>query len=167
MSLVNIAQKDVQSWSASFSDGPAGDGTPDWVSLGKGQGIGPVPDGTVLDYRAQAHPRLWTNVPVGLNGDPASPAPYYCGTTAAFCYADRYNGAGHVGDTTLVPSSPQPLADMITAEGYDGLGGWRVPTSADWAALEAGATGGLTVVGRGPPAQHLRRRENDSPLRGH
>ncbi|HTT90664.1 MAG TPA: Ig-like domain-containing protein [Acidimicrobiales bacterium] len=147
VSLVNIAQKDVQSWSAAFADGPVGDGTPNWVSQGKGLGIGRLPDGTVLDYRAQAHPMLWTDAPVGLNGDPVSPAPYYCGTTAAFCYADRYNPAGQVGDTSLVPSSPQPLADMVAAEDYEGAQGWRVPTSADWAALEAGATGGLTVWG--------------------
>ena len=147
VSLVNIAQKDIQSWSAAFSDGPVGDGTPNWVSQGHGLGIGRLPDGTVLDYRSQAHPMLWTGAPVGLNGDPASPTPYYCGTTAAFCYADRYNASGHVGDTVLVPSSPKPLADMIAAENYGGLQGWRVPTSADWAALEAGATGGLTVWG--------------------
>jgi hypothetical protein len=147
VSLVNIAQKDVQSWSAAFADGPVGDGTPNWVSQGKSLGIGRLPDGTVLDYRAQSHPMLWTDAPVGLNGDPVSPAPYYCGTTAAFCYADRYNASGHVGDTALVPSSPQPLADMIAAEDYEGAQGWRVPTSADWAALEAGATGGLTAWG--------------------
>jgi hypothetical protein len=144
-SLVNLAQKDVQSWTVSFADGPAGDGK--WVSQNKNQGIGPIPANTVLDYRVQNRPLLWTDAPVGLNGDQPSPAPYYCGTTAAYCYADQFNSAGQVGSTTLVPSSPQPLGQMITAQDYDGLSGWRVPTSADWTALQAGATGGLTAWG--------------------
>jgi Bacterial Ig-like domain (group 3) len=146
-SMVNLAQKDIQSWSVSFADGPTGDGTADWVSQGKGQGIAAIPANTVLDYRVQNRPLLWTDAPVGLNGDPASPAPYYCGTTAAYCYADQYNRAGQVASTALVPSSPQPLADMIAAEHFDSLSGWRVPTSADWNALQAGAEGGLTAWG--------------------
>jgi Bacterial Ig-like domain (group 3) len=146
-SMVNLAQKDIQSWSVSFADGPTGDGTPNWVSQGKGQGIGPIPANTVLDYRVQKRPLLWTDAPVGLNGDPASPTPYYCGTTAPYCYADQYNSAGQVASTALVPSSPQPLADMIAAQDYDSLSGWRVPTSADWNALQAGAQGGLTAWG--------------------
>ena len=143
VSLVNAAQADIQSWSTTSSDGPAGD----WVSQGVHQGIGAIPADTVLDYRIQNHPLLWTDSPVGLNGDPASPAPYYCATTAQFCYADRYNSAGQVAATSLVRPSPQPLTTMIAADHDGGLSGWRMPTMTDWNDLQAGATGGLSTWG--------------------
>jgi Bacterial Ig-like domain (group 3) len=143
VSLVNAAQADLQSWSTTFSDGPSGD----WVSQGVHQGIGAIPADTVLDYRIQNDPRLWTTAPVGLNGDPATPAPYYCASTVQFCYADRYNGTGQVGASSLVRPSPQPLAAMVSADHDGGLSGWRVPTTTDWNDLQAGATGGLTAWG--------------------
>jgi hypothetical protein len=97
----------------------------------------------VLDYRQQAKPRLWTDSPVGVAGDPATPVPYYCASTVQFCYADSYDTAGKVGSTRLVMPSPAPLATMVADAKHDGLDGWRVPTTSDWASLEAGATGGL------------------------
>ena len=57
--------------------------------------------------RIQNH-RCVDESPVGLNGDPASPAPYYCATTAQFCYADRYNSAGQVAATSLVRPPHNP-----------------------------------------------------------
>ncbi len=148
--LVNAAQADLQAWSVAFSDGPVGDGTPAWVSQGTDQAIGgPLPAGTVLDYRVQSQPMLWTDAPVALDGYPTSPPPYYCATTAQNCYADLYSdaAAGDVASTSLVLPSPEDLPTMIADEGYQGLSGWRIPTSTDWADLEAGATGGLSSWG--------------------
>jgi hypothetical protein len=143
VSLVNVAQKDVQAWSSAFADGPPGAGTPGWVSQNKAQGTGTIPADTVLDYRIQADPMLWTDSPVGLNGQSDAPSPYYCGTTAQYCYADRYDGLSQVGDTRLVLPSPDPLATMVADAEHDDLDGWRVPTAGDWSNLIAGATGGL------------------------
>lgn len=140
--LVNLAQKDIQHWSSLFADGPD-NGT--WVSQGRGTGLGTIPDGTVLDYRSQSKPLLWTIAPVGVNGEPSDPAPYYCPSTAQFCYADQYNSAGQVGDTRLVRPSPESLAKIVGAEDIGGLTGWRVPTSGDWSSLIQGASGGLTA----------------------
>ncbi|HTT92692.1 MAG TPA: Ig-like domain repeat protein [Acidimicrobiales bacterium] len=151
--FLSLAETDLHGWSVSFSDGPLGDGTANWVSQGEGQAIGgPIPDDTVLDYRVQSHPMLWTDSPVALNGYPASPTPYYCASTAQFCYDDTFVGGDVIGDTNLVLQSPEPLSTMITDDDYDGLSGWRVPTMADWQALEAGATSELTVWG---PAHHF------------
>jgi hypothetical protein len=174
--LVTRVQNDIQAWSTTFSDGVASarfhDGAPNcptgWVCQGKGQGIGPIPDGTVLDYRNQKNPLLWTAAPVALNADPPTPTPYYCGTTAQYCYADRYDSAGHIADSRLARPSWVPLQTMIDEEHYDGLTGWRVPTTADWAALEAGATGlifGRNVFQR-PRSEALRLIERIRDLLG-
>lgn len=158
--LVNTAQAGIASWSAEFSDGPSGDGTANWVSQGKNQGIGALPADTVLDYRVQNRPMLWTTAPVNLStGTSSSTAPYYCGTTAQFCYAATYAITGSplpphnmIGDLQLAAPSPQPLPALIEGANYDGMTGWRVPTLSDWTALKAGATGGLSTWG---PANQL------------
>jgi hypothetical protein len=153
INFLNLAEADIHGWSVSFSDGPTGDGTANWVSQTNDQAIGgPIPDDTVLDYRVQGHPMLWTDSPVALDGYPTSPTPYYCASTAQFCYDDTFVGSDVVGDTDLVLQSPEPLSTMIADEDYDGLSGWRVPTMADWQALESGATSELTVWG---PAHHF------------
>lgn len=140
--LVNRARKYIQGWSSLFADGPDG-GT--WVSQGHGAGLGTIPAGTVLDYRSQNKPLLWTTAPVGVNGESSDPVPYYCPSTAQFCYADQYNGAGKVADTRLVRPSPEPLAKIVDGEDIGGVTGWRVPTSGDWTSLIHDATGGLTA----------------------
>ena len=159
--FVNIAQADVHSWAVDFSDGPAGDGPANWVSQTTNQSLAPIPADTVLDYRVQNHPMLWTDTPVALNGDPASPNLYYCATTAQFCYADFFANTDvtpptgqmpALSGTRLVLPSPQPITTMITDADHDGLSGWRLPTTADFATLQAGATGGLYKWG---PANHL------------
>ena len=142
VTLVNRAQTDIQHWSSLFADGPA-DQT--WVSQGHGAGLDTIPDGTVLDYRSQSKPLLWTIAPVGVNGERSDPAPYYCPSTAQFCYADQYNAAGLPGDTRLVRPSPESLAKIVGAEDIGGVTGWRVPTSGDWSSLIQGASGGLTA----------------------
>ncbi|HTT92772.1 MAG TPA: hypothetical protein VMF65_24665, partial [Acidimicrobiales bacterium] len=160
VALVNQAQSDLHSWSVAFSDGPSGGGTPKWVSQGNDQAIGgPIPDDTVLDYRVQGHPMLWTDSPVALNGYPSNPTPYYCATTAQFCYGDIFDARsivpltpGRIASSSLVLPSPEPLSTMIAEDAHDGLSGWRVPTTADWQDLEAGATGGLSTWG---PAHQL------------
>ncbi len=153
IAFLNVAQADIHSWSVSFSDGPPGDGTANWVSQGNNQAIsGPVPDDTVLDYRIQGHPMLWTDSPVALPGYPANPVPYYCASTAQFCYDDTFVGGDAIGASSLVLQSPEPLPTMVAGDDYDGLSGWRIPTLADWRDLQAGATSELTVWG---PAQHF------------
>jgi Big-like domain-containing protein len=153
--LVKTAQADIAQWSAEFSDGPSGDGTQNWVS----QGIGPLPSDTVLDYRVQNHPMLWTTSPVNLSdGTSSFSAPYYCGTTAQFCYAVQYPVflLPVVGDLQLAAPSPQPLPALIANANYDGLTGWRVPTLSDWNTVKAGAgsTNG-TGLGVWGPANQL------------
>jgi Bacterial Ig-like domain (group 3) len=149
--VVGHAQDALVNWSTSFSQ--------DWVSQGKPQGIGMLPDNTVLDYRDQSRPVLWTDGPVTLNGDAATPTPYYCPTPAPFCYANRYapapsGGSQVVGDTALAEPSATSLPALIAAQsgdatdtGWKGLKGWRIPTSADWNALQAHVTGGLSAWG--------------------
>ncbi len=160
INLVNLAQADIHAWSVAFSDGPPGDGTANWVSQTTNQAIGaPIPADTVLDYRMQGHPMLWTDTPVALNGDPTNPAPFYCASTAQFCYADFFDARsivpfypGRIASSSLALPSPEPLPTIIAADTHDGLSGWRVPTTTDWQDLEAGATGGLTAWG---PAHQL------------
>ena len=151
--FLNDAQKDIQSWSSAFSG--------NWVSQGKPQGIGILPDATVLDYRNQRSPVLWTDGSVALNGDDAKAVPLYCATPTPFCYADQYDDTMRgsppitphsVGATALVQPSTTALAGMIaaqsgdpTATGWQSLSGWRIPTGTDWNALQAGATGGLSA----------------------
>jgi hypothetical protein len=157
--FLDQAQSDIHAWAVAFSDGPSGEGG--WVSQGNDDLAigGPIPDGTVLDYRAQGHPKLWTDSPVALSGYPSSPAPYYCASTAQFCYADIFDARsivplspGRLASSSLVLASPEPLPALVADDGYDGLSGWRVPTLADWQGLEAGATGGLSTWG---PAHQL------------
>ena len=159
--FVNIAQTDIHQWFVDFSDGPTGDGPAHWVSQTTNQSLAPIPADTVLDYRVQNHPMLWTDSPVALTGDPASPTPYYCATTAQFCYADFFDNADvqppagqgpALASTRLVLPSAQPIATRIAAADHDGLSGWRVPTTTDFNTLQAGAAGGLFNWG---PANHL------------
>ena len=159
--FVNIAQTDIHQWYVDFSDGPTGAGPAHWVSQSTNQSLAPIPADTVLDYRVQNHPMLWTDSPVALTGDPASPTPYYCATTAQFCYADFFNNADvqppagqatALASTRLVLPSAQPMTTRIAAADHDDLSGWRVPTTTDFNALQAGATGGLFNWG---PTNHL------------
>ncbi len=160
-SFLGIVQQDVQSWTSAFADGPVGDGTPNWVSQLHGFGIGAIPANTVLDYRNQNDPMLWTTTPANLTGEPTGQTPYYCGTTVQYCFDHTFAKVmfrpGDVQiwapvDTKLVPASPEPIATMVSDAGYDGLSGWRVPTTADINTLQAGATGGLGTWG---PANSL------------
>ena len=73
--FVNIAQTDIHQWYVDFSDGPTGDGPANWVSQTAKQSLAPIPTDTVLDYRVQSHPMLWTDSPVVLDGDPNQPDP--------------------------------------------------------------------------------------------
>ena len=156
--VVGAAQKSIGSWSAAFSGA--------WVRQDKPrQGIGMLPDDTVLDYRDQSRPVLWTDGPVTLNGDAAKPTPFYCASRAPYCYANRYAGAGAdgphvVGLTALAAPSAARLPVLIAAQsgdaaatGWQSLKDWRIPTSADWSALQKGATGGLSAWGA---ANHMR-----------
>jgi hypothetical protein len=105
-----------------------------------------------LDYRVQNKPKLWTDSPVALTGDHTSPTPYYCGSTAQFCYADLFDNTDvqpptgqspPLASTRLVVPSTQPITIRIAAPDHDGLSGWRVPTTTDFDNPQAGATGGL------------------------
>jgi Big-like domain-containing protein len=146
--VTSDAQKNIQSWSHKFTGDAVNVDSP------KLPGIGMLPANTVLDYRGQNHPILWTDGPVSLNGEPTSPTPYYCANPAPFCYANRYNAAGAVALTALARSSVRPLPALIGAQSNDGsaagwqsLMGWRIPTTSDWNALQAGASGGLSAWG--------------------
>ncbi len=73
--FVNLAQTDIHSWSVDFSDGPTGDGPANWVSQTSSQSLAPIPADTVLDYRVQDHPMLWTDSPVAAQRRPGQPDP--------------------------------------------------------------------------------------------
>ena len=148
--LVTNAQKYLHNWSVQFADGPGPHGQSGWVSQGKGLGIGNIPAGTVLDYRDQAHPKLWTAGGVGLNGDSVASNPYYCVSTAQFCYANQYDAAGHVVDTAMAVPSPDTLPNVIagqqsqTADDWASIAGWRIPlVTGDIDVLQNRVTGGL------------------------
>ena len=154
--LANRVQADVYGWSAVSAAGPAAlSSSGNWVDQGKGLALGDIPDGTLIDYRDQLHPRLWTSKGVALRGDDPGSNPYYCASGAQFCYADQYDDAGHVVDTALVPPNSDTLAGLVTTaqayaqqpqsgdEGWASVSGWRVPDLGDWGALQAEVSGGL------------------------
>ncbi|GAA3617464.1 RICIN domain-containing protein [Microlunatus ginsengisoli] len=109
-------------------------------------GIGRIPDGTVLDYRDKAHPRLWSDKPVTLLGDSSATAGY-CPTVSTLCYLRTYDKDDNLGDLRVTRPSWAPLPAMIDATQWGGIDGWRVPTSDDWTAVQAGAgSAGLTAT---------------------
>ena len=100
----------------------------------------------MLDYRDKAHPRLWSNMPVTLLGDSSATAGY-CPTVSTLCYLRTYDKDGNLGDLRVTRPSWAPLPAMIDATQWGGIDGWRVPTTDDWTAVQAGAgTSGLTAT---------------------
>jgi hypothetical protein len=101
-------------------------------------GIGPIPDGTMVDLRTNL---MWTTAPLtAVDGQPE----YACAPGRPYCFADDYDPSGAVINTKAVPNH-----DVSTGHASD-IGGytdWRVPTTADWASLWNGTdtSKGLTT----------------------
>ncbi len=148
VTVVNTAQANIQKWSTLFSDGLGGS----WVGQGRNLGVGTIPADALVDYRVPSRPVMWTEHPVGVDGDPATPEPAYCASTAQFCYANLYDSNEVVGqtlwavaDTRLVRPSSAPLPTLVTAAGHDAMSDWRIPTTLDWTILQSAASGGLST----------------------
>ena len=127
------------------------------LSVDAAHGVGRVPADTVVDDRSPSAPRLWTNSPVSLDGDPGhtnmvngDPAAStsdqaYCIAPSRYCLIHQYDQQGNIATTALARPTPGRLADLIAAQRPLGYGDWRIPNQADWTALETSATGGLTA----------------------
>ena len=127
VTLVNRAQTDIQHWSSLFADGPA-DQT--WVSQGHGAGLDTIPDGTVLDYRSQSKPLLWTIAPVGVNGEPIRPRPLLL----------PEHGPVLLRRPVQRRRSPSPTP------------AWSVPPLSRWRRSSAPRTSGVSPAGGSRPA---------------
>ena len=138
----------------------ASDAADRWSELA-GDGIGRVPADSIVDNRNHQTPRMWINTPVPLQGDPgfnhvvdpadnpstAYPTPNYCPTPSKICVVNQYDANGKVASQALARPSAGALAQLLSDHGYGAFSDWRIPTSADWSALENSATGGLSAWG--------------------
>lgn len=125
--------KDIDRWNAKASNG-----------------IGRIPENTVVDAHHTNTMTIWTRNPLSLTPDPQRTA--YCNDPVTFCFQNTYADDGTIWNTALLPALPSTVPAAIASQFntplYDGFNNWRLPSVDDYRSLTAGATAGLTAWGK-------------------